>query len=60
MDYPLEAMKKSNFNNRPLGIGVSGSADTFKYMRYPFDSPESRQLNREIFETMYHAAVEAS
>jgi ribonucleoside-diphosphate reductase alpha subunit len=60
MEYPDVSMKKSNLGNRPMGIGVSGLADTFIYMRYPFDSTEARLLNREIFETMYHAAIEAS
>ena len=60
MDYQDVSMMKSNLGNRPMGIGVSGLADAFVYMRYPFHSDKAKQLNREIFETMYHAALEAS
>ena len=58
--YPLEEAKRSNMRNRPIGIGVQGLADAFILMRYPFDSEEAQQLNREIFETIYHAALEES
>lgn len=43
-----------------VGLGVQGLADAFLLLRLPFDSPEARQLNKDIFETMYHAALEAS
>jgi ribonucleotide reductase alpha subunit len=46
--------------HRPIGIGVQGLADAFMALRYPFDSPEARQLNLQIFETIYHAAIESS
>ena len=46
--------------HRPIGIGVQGLADAFSLMRYPFDSEEARQLNKEIFETIYFAAVTES
>ena len=46
--------------HRPIGLGVQGLADTFMVLRMPFDSPEARLLNQQIFETIYHAAVEAS
>ena len=46
--------------HRPIGIGVQGLADTFILMRYPFDSPEAKKLNIEIFETIYFAALTAS
>lgn len=46
--------------HRPIGIGVQGLADAFCKLRYPFDSPEARKLNTEIFETMYYAAARAS
>lgn len=46
--------------HRPIGLGVQGLADTFMLMGYPFTSPEARDLNKRIFETMYHAALEAS
>lgn len=58
--YPLEKCSKSNFKNRPIGLGVQGLADVFFKMRMAFGSPESRKLNVEIFETIYHASLEAS
>jgi len=58
--YPVEAARKSNFRHRPIGLGVQGLADAFILMRYPFDSPEAKQLNKEIFETIYYAALDAS
>ena len=58
--YPTETAKRSNMRHRPIGIGVQGLADVFCLMRMPFDSEESRTLNAAIFETMYHAALEAS
>jgi ribonucleoside-diphosphate reductase subunit M1 len=50
----------SNFRHRPIGIGVQGLADTFILMRYPFDSEEAQLLNKQIFETIYYGALEAS
>ncbi|KAJ1766341.1 ribonucleotide-diphosphate reductase subunit rnr1 [Coemansia sp. RSA 1843] len=58
--YPVPETRTSNMRHRPIGIGVQGLADTFLAMRMPFDSPEARQLNRDIFETIYYAALEAS
>jgi ribonucleoside-diphosphate reductase alpha chain len=58
--YPVPEAKRSNFRHRPIGIGVQGLADAFILMKYPFDSPEARKLNREIFETIYFAALTAS
>ncbi|HEY8403507.1 MAG TPA: ribonucleoside-diphosphate reductase subunit alpha [Flavobacteriales bacterium] len=58
--YPVPETKKSNMRHRPIGIGVQGLADAFILMRYPFDSPEAKQLNKEIFETIYYAACTAS
>jgi ribonucleoside-diphosphate reductase alpha chain len=58
--YPVPEAKKSNLRHRPIGIGVQGLADTFIMMRYMFDAPEARRLNREIFETIYFAAMTAS
>jgi ribonucleotide reductase alpha subunit len=58
--YPNEKTRRSNMRHRPIGIGVQGLADVFMMMKYPFDSPEARELNRNIFETIYHAAVESS
>jgi ribonucleoside-diphosphate reductase subunit M1 len=58
--YPIIEAKNSNMRHRPIGIGVQGLADAFAKMRFPFESAEATQLNRDIFETMYHAALEAS
>ena len=58
--YPTEAAKKSNMRHRPIGIGVQGLADVFILCRMPFGSEASRELNAHIFETMYHAGLEAS
>lgn len=58
--YPIPEARKSNMRHRPIGLGVQGLADAFILMRYPFDSPEARKLNKEIFETIYFAAMESS
>ncbi|TKX18620.1 ribonucleoside-diphosphate reductase large chain [Elsinoe australis] len=58
--YPVPEARKSNFRHRPIGLGVQGLADAFLALRMPFDSPEARQLNIQIFETIYHAALTAS
>ncbi|KAG9972812.1 hypothetical protein KCU78_g23274, partial [Aureobasidium melanogenum] len=58
--YPVPEARKSNLRHRPIGLGVSGLADAFLALRMPFDSPEARQLNIQIFETIYHAALTAS
>ena len=58
--YPVEKTRRSNLRHRPIGIGVQGLADTFILMGLPFDSEEAKQLNKDIFETIYHAAVECS
>ena len=58
--YPVPGSQLSNFRHRPIGIGVSGLADTFLRLGLPFVSKEARELNAAIFETMYHAALEAS
>lgn len=58
--YPVPEAEISNKKHRPIGIGVQGLADTFIMMNMPFDSPEARELNRNIFETMYYSAVNAS
>lgn len=58
--YPVAEAKNSNLRHRPIGLGVQGLADTFILMRYPFDSPEAKQLNKDIFETIYYAALTAS
>ncbi|KAI8986440.1 ribonucleotide reductase [Pilobolus umbonatus] len=58
--YPVEEARRSNFRHRPIGLGVQGLADAFIMMRYAFDSPEASQLNKDIFESIYFAALEAS
>ena len=58
--YPVPEARNSNMRHRPIGIGVQGLADAFILMRHAFDSPEAKQLNKEIFETIYYAAVTAS
>ena len=58
--YPDPEARNSNMRHRPIGIGVQGLADAFILMRHAFDSPEAKQLNKEIFETIYYAAVTAS
>jgi ribonucleoside-diphosphate reductase alpha chain len=58
--YPIPEARNSNMRHRPIGIGVQGLADAFIKMRFPFDSPEARKLNRDIFETIYFAALTES
>ena len=58
--YPTEKARRSNMRHRPIGIGVQGLADTFMMMGMPFGDEASRLLNREIFETIYHAALTES
>lgn len=58
--YPVEEARNSNMRHRPIGLGVQGLADAYILMRFPFDSPEAKQLNKEIFETIYYAAMTAS
>lgn len=58
--YPTPKTDASNVKHRPIGIGVQGLADTFIQMGLCFDSEEARQLNRHIFETIYHGALEES
>lgn len=58
--YPIEKSRVSNLRHRPIGIGIQGLADTFALLKMPFDSEEAAKLNRDIFETIYHGALEAS
>lgn len=58
--YPVEKARRSNLRHRPIGIGVQGLADLFVLMRYPFESTEAAKLNKDIFETIYHASLESS
>ena len=58
--YPIPETKTSNDRHRPIGLGVQGLADVFLLLRLPFESPEARKLNKDIFETIYFASMEAS
>ncbi len=58
--YPVKEAENSNFRHRPVGLGVQGLADTFIKLRLPFTSEAAKKLNKEIFETIYFAAVTAS
>ena len=58
--YPVAEARNSNMRHRPIGIGVQGLADTFILMRQAFESDEAKQLNKDIFETIYYAALTAS
>ncbi|PKV67309.1 ribonucleoside-diphosphate reductase subunit alpha [Pontibacter ramchanderi] len=58
--YPVPEARNSNMRHRPIGLGVQGLADTFIALRMPFESEEARGLNKDIFETIYFAAMTAS
>lgn len=58
--YPLEEARRSNLKHRPTGLGINGLSDLFMILKIPFESAEARELNKQIFETMYHGALEAS
>ena len=58
--YPIPEARNSNMRHRPIGLGVQGLADAFILMGMPFDSDEAKQLNKDIFETIYFAAVTES
>lgn len=58
--YPVKDCANSNYRDRPVGMGVIGLYDVFCQLRYPFDSPEAAQLNRDIFECIYYHAVKTS
>ncbi len=58
--YPVPEAKNSNMRHRPIGLGVQGLADAFLMMGFPFESEEARKLNKDIFETIYFAAMTAS
>jgi ribonucleotide reductase alpha subunit len=58
--YPTEKTYRSNKRHRPIGIGVQGLADTFIMLDMPFFSDEAKQINKQIFETIYHASLEKS
>jgi ribonucleoside-diphosphate reductase subunit M1 len=58
--YPVPEAKRSNMRHRPIGIGCQGLADAFIMMRLPYESDEAKLLNKQIFETIYYGALEAS
>lgn len=58
--YPVPEARNSNMRHRPVGIGIQGLADVYILLGYAFDSPEAFELNKRIFECMYHAALEKS
>lgn len=58
--YPSESAKFSNMLHRPIGLGVQGLADVFFAIGIPYDSDEAKTINKEIFETIYYAAIKAS
>ncbi|HTE23418.1 ribonucleoside-diphosphate reductase subunit alpha [Flavitalea sp.] len=58
--YPIEEARNSNVRHRPIGLGVQGLADVFILLRLPFESDKAKALNKEIFETIYFAAMTAS
>lgn len=58
--YPVPEAETSNMRHRPIGIGVQGLADAFLLLRLPFESEKAKQLNRDIFETIYFGALNAS
>ena len=58
--YPLEEARRSNIRHRPIGIGIQGLADAFVMSKLMFDEPRARKLNKDIMETIYHGAIEAS
>ncbi|AYN45087.1 rr1 [Alphabaculovirus alterspexiguae] len=58
--YPVEEAKRSSLKHSPIGVGVQGLADAFIMMRYPYESEEAKLLNKQIAETIYHAALTQS
>ena len=58
--YPTEKTERSNLYHRPIGIGVQGLADVYAKMDIPYHSDEAKEINKKIFETIYHASLECS
>lgn len=58
--YPVEETRASNLRHRPLAIGVQGLADVFAMLKYPFTSDCARELNKQIFESLYYGALRES
>lgn len=58
--YPVEKAKRSNLRHRPIGIGVQGLSDTYMMLKMPYESDEAKELNKQIFETIYYYAMTMS
>jgi ribonucleoside-diphosphate reductase alpha subunit len=58
--YPTEKTKLSNNRHRPIGIGVQGLADVFMKLKIPFDSDEAKEVNKNMFESIYYGAMKSS
>merc|ERR1712215_604470 len=58
--YPVKEAENSNMRHRPIGIGIQGLADAYILMRFPFESEEASKMGKQIFETIYYGALEAS
>ena len=58
--YPVKEAENSNMRHRPVGLGVQGLADAFIKLRLPFTSEKAKELNQEIFETLYFASLTSS
>ena len=58
--YPVPETKTSNMKHRPIGVGIQGLVDVYVKMRFPFESDEAKQLNKEIFETIYYGCLQGS
>jgi ribonucleoside-diphosphate reductase alpha chain len=59
-NYSTEKGRKGGLEQRAIAIGTQGLADVFYLMDYIFTSEEARKLNKEIFETIYFAAITES
>lgn len=58
--YPTPKTRRSNLRHRPVGMGTQGLADVFAMLHIPFESDEAKEINKNIYETIYHAALETS
>jgi len=58
--YPTEKTRVSNLRHRPIGIGVQGLSDVFMLLNIPFYSDEAKEVNKQIFETIYYGALSSS
>jgi ribonucleoside-diphosphate reductase alpha chain len=56
-NYSTEKGRKGGLEQRAIAIGTQGLADVFYLMDYIFTSDEAKKLNRDIFETIYYAAI---